>query len=69
MCNKCGGLTVTERTPQSRGEEVDRFDPLQSRCINCGSIDSALIRRNRSRPQREGSILLEDVPEALVCLP
>jgi hypothetical protein len=45
ICAKCGGLQVVEPT---YGPEA-KLDPVQERCLNCGRIDSRLIRLNRKR--------------------
>ena len=64
LCPKCNGLVVEERTPKTYNGDVS-LDPIQERCVNCGRISSRLIRANLRKPPLVGSILLEDVPQAM----
>lgn len=74
LCAKCNGMMVTETCvecrewdPASRGFITDE---VQHRCLNCGLIDSRLIRQNgrvgHIEPSSPRYVSYSPVPE---CLP
>ncbi|MBK9305682.1 MAG: hypothetical protein IPM58_00990 [Nitrospira sp.] len=49
ICRRCRGFLVCETFDELRRET----DSLQTRCINCGCVEDAVVRANRVRPLRE----------------
>ena len=55
LCTRCGGLLI--RNWWNSNECVQSTELLSTRCVNCGSIDDAVICANR-RQQHRTSITL-----------
>ena len=52
-CIRCGGLLVTDVF----ADLWELSGPMEfqgARCLNCGSIEDAVIRANRLQPRSEG---------------